>query len=586
MQDLATELTLVTVSYNSAEVLGAHIESLRASASSALPRWLIVDNASTDQTDEVLKQYGSDVELIKNTDNVGFGGACNIGIAASKTRYVVVLNPDTELSESALERLLAELKAHDAAIAGPALEPADDKSVEAVAWLVGAVLLFDTEKMNPIGYFDERFFLYEEDVDICKCANDAGLKVIHCRNVSIPHVGAGSTVRTKAVNEFIHFHKGRSFVLYAQKHQFPAEHVQTYIRKNNRRRWFALLSFGRARYVRAKAKLSGVESVIGRPRSMLPSIGFGRSASTWNDEFKRSVIKCYTGVDRDQDKLCFFASFHPQGLISPFVLAYLRELRANGFDIILCTTSSILEPRSLTSALSLCHKILHRENIGHDFASWRSCFDEIDNWQVARAILFTNDSILGPLHSLQSLFERIDKQPEVFWGLNDNYQVKYHIQSFFLYCKTPVLQSKAFQRFWMELEMLEDKNEIIVQYEVGFSRRLMRAGLSHAVLFPAEQTLERCKRLGAEFQHQKIFKNNRVNTTRYCWYELIEYLHYPFLKSEIPRDNHYKSVHINKVTEILQRALPENDWAYIPSIIVAPNDGDAVCDVVQNVADS
>jgi N-acetylglucosaminyl-diphospho-decaprenol L-rhamnosyltransferase len=261
MQDLATELTLVTITYNSAEVLGAHIESLRASASSVLPRWLIVDNASTDQTDKILKQYGSDVELIKNSENAGFGGACNIGIAASKTRYVAVLNPDTELSELAFQQLLAELKTHDAAIAGPALEPADDKNVGAVSWLVGAVLLFDTEKMNPIGYFDERFFLYEEDVDICKCANDAGLKVIHCRNVSIPHVGAGSTIRTKVVNEFIHFHKGRSFVLYAEKHGLPSRIVKTYIRKNRKRVLIALLTFGLPRYVRARAKLRGVRSV-------------------------------------------------------------------------------------------------------------------------------------------------------------------------------------------------------------------------------------------------------------------------------------------------------------------------------------
>ncbi|MEX1670434.1 glycosyltransferase family 2 protein [Zhongshania guokunii] len=262
MQDLFSEMTLVTITYNSAEVLPEHIESLRNSAKNKLPRWLIVDNASTDGSEELLERYGQDVELVKCPKNLGFGSACNLGIKASTTRYVVVLNPDTQLDEAELEKLLAELKNNGAAIAGPALEPTTDKRVEAADWLVGAVLLFDTELMNAVGYFDEQFFLYEEDVDICKRANDAGLKVIHCRNVSIPHVGGGSTVRNKAVNEFIHFHKGRSFVLYARKHGSPASVVEKYVGDNRRRKLIALLTFGRNRYLRARAKLAGVASVL------------------------------------------------------------------------------------------------------------------------------------------------------------------------------------------------------------------------------------------------------------------------------------------------------------------------------------
>jgi N-acetylglucosaminyl-diphospho-decaprenol L-rhamnosyltransferase len=261
MQDLSKEMTLVTVTYNSAEVLPGHIDSMRNAATGPLPRWLIVDNASSDQSEVLLQKYGKDVELIKNTDNLGFGAACNIGIAASTTRYVMILNPDTQLSEAAVQQLLAELKTQGATIAGPALEPAVDQSIEAVDWLVGAVLLFDKEKMDPIGYFDEQFFLYEEDKDICKCANDAGLKVIHCRNVSIPHVGGGSTVRSGAVNEFIHFHKGRSFALYALKHGLPDGVLNKYVRDNSRRKWVALLSCGRSRYLRARAKIMGVHSL-------------------------------------------------------------------------------------------------------------------------------------------------------------------------------------------------------------------------------------------------------------------------------------------------------------------------------------
>lgn len=269
MQELRELLTFVTVGYNSAAVLPSHIESYRRSASEAIPRWLVVDNASTDGTADLLEGYAQ-VELLQNADNLGFGAACNRGIAAATTRYVLVLNPDTELSESAVRDLLLELQQRGAAIAGPALEPESDPQTVEVNWLIGAVLLLDTTLMNPVGYFDEQFFLYEEDKDICKCAKDAGLKVIHCRSVNIPHVGGGSTERSKAVNEFIHFHRGRSFVLYARKHGLGQAEVDRFVADNRRRCLVAMATFGIKRYRRARAKLIGAASVQTGPAS--PSV--------------------------------------------------------------------------------------------------------------------------------------------------------------------------------------------------------------------------------------------------------------------------------------------------------------------------
>lgn len=261
MDKLSDQLTLVTVGFNSAAVLVPHIESLLRSASGALPRWIVVDNASSDGTADHLKRYDGVVELVQSPENVGFGAACNLGIAATTTRYVLVLNPDTELSEAALQALLAELKAHGAAIAGPSLQPDIENKVDDVDWLVGAALLMDRELMDEVGYFDERFFLYEEDVDLCKRANDQGLRVIHCKGISIPHVGGGSTARTKEVNEFIHYHKGRSYAMYVSKHHPGSDLLRRYVKKNRKRMAFAAISFGLSRYRRARAKLRGVASL-------------------------------------------------------------------------------------------------------------------------------------------------------------------------------------------------------------------------------------------------------------------------------------------------------------------------------------
>jgi N-acetylglucosaminyl-diphospho-decaprenol L-rhamnosyltransferase len=260
MSSLCNEVTLVTVSYNSAEVLPNHIASLRNSTDNKLPRWIIVDNASTDNTDALLAD-SNDIEQFKCKDNLGFGAACNVGIDASNTPYVLVLNPDTELSYDAIAALLAEMKKTGAAVAGPALEVEEKQITEEVSWIVGAVMLFDKTLMAPIGYFDERFFLYREDVDLCKRVRDAGLKVIHCKGINIPHVGGGSTPRSKKLLKFVNFHKGRSYALFALKHKRGAEVIDLYVKKNRRRMLFACFSFGAARYVRAKAKLDGVASV-------------------------------------------------------------------------------------------------------------------------------------------------------------------------------------------------------------------------------------------------------------------------------------------------------------------------------------
>ncbi|MBM7422276.1 glycosyltransferase [Spongiibacter marinus] len=262
MEHLADQLTLVTVGYNSAEVLGPHIESLRQSAQSPLPRWLVVDNASSDGTVELLENYKGVIELLQSPQNVGFGAACNLGIAQATTRYVAVLNPDTKLSEMALQELLFELKARKAAIAGPSLTAATEDSVEKVDWLVGAVLLIDCQLMREVGFFDEQFFLYEEDVDLCKRANDTGLDVILCKRISIPHVGGGSTERSKKINRIVHFHKGRSYALYVRKHGLRKSLIDNYVAKNHRRCLIALFTFGFRRYTRAKAKLDGVKSVF------------------------------------------------------------------------------------------------------------------------------------------------------------------------------------------------------------------------------------------------------------------------------------------------------------------------------------
>jgi N-acetylglucosaminyl-diphospho-decaprenol L-rhamnosyltransferase len=97
------QLTLVTIAYNSGEVLPAHIDSLLSTLDgAAMPRWIIFDNDSGDGSRKMLAARYPGIDVLKSTTNVGFGAACNLGIQASDTPYVVVLNSDTQLLARAL----------------------------------------------------------------------------------------------------------------------------------------------------------------------------------------------------------------------------------------------------------------------------------------------------------------------------------------------------------------------------------------------------------------------------------------------------------------------------------------------------
>ena len=122
------DATVIIVTYNSAETIGACVASVRAQSGLDL-EIVVVDNASADGTAEVVRQLGSGIRLLANQENIGFGRANNQGFAASQGRYVYLLNPDAQLTESnALAELCAALERHpEWGVAGTRLVPADGR---------------------------------------------------------------------------------------------------------------------------------------------------------------------------------------------------------------------------------------------------------------------------------------------------------------------------------------------------------------------------------------------------------------------------------------------------------------------------
>lgn len=205
----AAQVTLVIVTYNSGEVLRRTLPAL-----AHVPHLVIVDNHSADDTLAVVQGLVPQARVIALDRNLGYGRANNLGLAASRTPFALVVNPDALLTPTAVAALVAGAHRHpDAAVLGPVLmdapgvvgdfyridsqspasprcAPDEDLDVDFVS---GAVMLMRLSEMQPIGFFDPWFFLYHEDDELCARIRAAGRRIVVVADAVVEHHARGSS---------------------------------------------------------------------------------------------------------------------------------------------------------------------------------------------------------------------------------------------------------------------------------------------------------------------------------------------------------------------------------------------------------
>jgi N-acetylglucosaminyl-diphospho-decaprenol L-rhamnosyltransferase len=249
-----THVDAVIVSYNSRDTLLAGVEPLLALPGVTVT---IVDNASADGSLDVLD--GLPVRAIQSGRNGGFGFGCNLGMAAGDAPYVLFLNPDARIERDDLDRLVAVLDAEpQVAVVAPRLLDGTGELIpnlrsgqrassiwaqafflhrvlprarwaneidrraaahDAIAypeWVSGACMLARREMLERIGGFDEGFFLYGEDMDLCARLRAAGGRVRHEPGATVRHEGGQSAPRTS-----LYAVLAQSRARYARKHSGP-----------------------------------------------------------------------------------------------------------------------------------------------------------------------------------------------------------------------------------------------------------------------------------------------------------------------------------------------------------------------------
>lgn len=224
---MATSLSIVVVSHDSAPELSCLIRSVRAGLGTE-PELIVVDTASADESVDVARSAGA--EVLELDQNPGFGPANNVGLSRAGGTVTALLNPDVELLDDGLLRLAelagerpallvprlvagdgrVERSAHPVpgrvgafgfAVLGPALprrwrlqaEPWRSQSPVVVGWAVAAALVARTDVLRELGPFDPAAFLFYEDLDLCLRAAGQGIPTVLHPEVVVRHRGGHST---------------------------------------------------------------------------------------------------------------------------------------------------------------------------------------------------------------------------------------------------------------------------------------------------------------------------------------------------------------------------------------------------------
>ncbi len=256
------DLSIIIVNYNVKVFLQNLLDSIQKASSGIQTEVIIVDNASDDGSIEFLREKYPQIKLIVNKTNLGFGKANNIGLKEAKGKYILLINPDAIVAEDTFSKMIEFFnQTPDAGLAGcKILNPdgtlqlpcrrsfpgpwtsftkvtglstlfpkskifarynltyLDENQTYEVDAISGSFMMMRKEVYDKVGGFDEQFFMYGEDLDLCYRIQKAGHKVYYVHSTQIIHYKGESTKRSN-IDE--------TKVFYNAMHLFVKKHLST-----------------------------------------------------------------------------------------------------------------------------------------------------------------------------------------------------------------------------------------------------------------------------------------------------------------------------------------------------------------------
>jgi GT2 family glycosyltransferase len=268
-----TRLTIIIVGYNSKGDLARVLPSLTSPPPAVDHEIVVVDNASSDSTAAFVRGSWPGVRLIASETNLGFAKANNLGVRATASELVLFLNPDTVLGPGVVDRLVSAIDARpDVAIVGPrivdgrgraelsfgtlitpwaelkqkVLVRGNDRGLplittlvdrmtrrtRTVDWVSGACLLIRRADLEAAGGFDERFFMYIEDVDLCATVRARGRLVLFAAEPEVLHLRGRSAA--SAARDTSHAYRLSQIAFYAKHHPSWVPALEAYLKIRGR----------------------------------------------------------------------------------------------------------------------------------------------------------------------------------------------------------------------------------------------------------------------------------------------------------------------------------------------------------------
>lgn len=237
------DISVLIVSFNTSKLLRECLQSLREQTGDVRFETLVLDNASRDDSADVVEREFPEVRLIRSQVNLGFGNGNNLTFKEATGRYLVLLNTDALLPPNALSLALAHMEANPKVGMGGGLlltasggwQPsarrfptlvdeflnlsglaarfpksrffgrfdrtwADPETPAEVDWVPGAFAIIRRDLIDRIGFFDPRFFLYYEEVDLCQRIKAEGFSIQYWPDLRIPHIGGESSKTVEGVS--------------------------------------------------------------------------------------------------------------------------------------------------------------------------------------------------------------------------------------------------------------------------------------------------------------------------------------------------------------------------------------------------
>lgn len=251
-------------------------------------------------------------------------------------------------------------------------------------------------------------------------------------------------------------------------------------------------------------------------------------------------------------RIAVFVHYDRHGQVADYVRYYLEQLNIAGYSVVFVTNSPKLTTAALTVLQGRAALILRRRNLGYDFGAYRDAQREIPNLSRLDSLILANDSVYGPFQPLTELLRLADPQQADIWGINDSYEKRYHLQSYFLVLNRTALLSAGLQVFWDRLRYVRSKSFVINFYEVGFSQAALSAGLRLKAICPyrelaASSIAALCRlplataRERAKVHHgdylrmiyDKLTAGVPINPSHMFWDQMLTRYRCPFLKREL-----------------------------------------------------